>query len=115
MTTATVPSAAGLVLRAGDTLDAAGLDTDALAAALDAANAVDTHDTYGAHYDDAIRRARNTIARRADRLGGTHVVDHGRRGGITATFTPAAVVDASLARALHGIADALNSLLLRAH
>lgn len=66
-------SAAALVLLAGDHLDAAALDADAIARTIDAAAGLDTRDTYGAHYSDAIRDAARLITRTADRLSGTSV------------------------------------------
>jgi hypothetical protein len=72
MATAT-RSPAAIVILAGDALDAAGLDADAIAARIDAAHNLDTRDTYGAHYSAAITDAARLITRTADRLSGTSV------------------------------------------
>lgn len=84
-TTAPARSAAALVLLAGDAVDAAGLDADAIALSLDAADASDSRYTYGANYHDAIRGIVRRLNATADRLVGTTVRVNGR--AITTTVT----------------------------
>lgn len=97
-------SPAALVVLAGDVLDAAGLDADAIAARIDAAQNLDTRDTYGARYSDAITSAANVIRRTADRLSGTSY----RRISYRETrITTCVGGNTDITRALYRLADHL--------
>lgn len=102
-------SAAALVLRAGDVLDVAGLDADAIAAGLDAADATDTRDTYGANYHAAVRAAARAITRTADRLSGTTVRNVDRRTTVVRVTVGGGT---DVTRALYRLADDLTLAIL---
>jgi hypothetical protein len=105
----TTRSPAALVILAGDVLDAAGIDADALAARVDAAHNLDTRDTYGAHYSAALADAARLITRTADRLSGTRV----RRVSYRETrITSTVGGNNDTTRALYHLADNLNLALL---
>jgi hypothetical protein len=113
-----VTAAAALIRNAAANLTAAGLPAERLAALIEHDAARDSHDTYGAHADAAIRRARNAIENRGERLVGVTSRRSGRSVSVTvpADFTARGALvphpHAELSDRLRRLGLALNDILL---